>query len=134
MKKKKWMILFVIVGLIITSLFINQISKNINYDNNKQVVENINHDNSTTNLIGFNYKFNPHVISKEYLITYGNDIENIFYDFYDAVLNGESNFKCDTKEKLNSVISISTVCLPIASECIQKDKCYVEDEIGYIFY
>lgn len=134
MKKNKWIISIVVVCVVIIPLLISQTNKYISRNNNSQIIENINHDDNNTNLFKFNYVFNPHVISKEYLMTYGNDIENTFYDFCDAVLNGETTFKCDTKEKLNSVISISRVCLPIASEYVQKDKCYVENGIGHISY
>ena len=73
-------------------------------------------------------------MSKEYATVFGSDIENIFYDFCDAVLNGESTFKCPSKEKLNYVYVISRICMPIAYEYVDKDKCYVENGIGHIVY
>ena len=85
-------------------------------------------------LIKFNYEFNPHVISKEYLTIYGADIEETFYDFCDAVLNGESTFKCASKEKCNAVLEISRICLPIASAYVDIDKVHVENGVGHIVY
>ena len=82
----------------------------------------------------FKYEFDPHVISKEYISVYGADIEECFYRFCDAVLNAENTFPCATKEKLLNVLSISRYCLPIASEFIDHDKCYVENGTGYLSY
>lgn len=89
---------------------------------------------NTADLIKFNYEFNPHVISKEYLVIYGEDIEKNFYDFCDAILNGESTFQCESTEKYNAVLDISRICLPIASEFVDKDKAYVENNVGHITY
>lgn len=100
-------------------------SENENFTNDKK---------NAVNLIKFNYEFNPHVISKEYLIIYGADIEETFYDFCDAVLNGESTFKCESKEKYDAALEISRICLPIASEYVDNDKAYVENNVGYITY
>ena len=93
-----------------------------------------NKTNQVNSLIAYNYEFNPHVISKEYVTLYGKEIEEVFYSFCDAVLNGESKFKCESKEQFNIVLSISRVCLPIASQYVDKDKIYVENGIGYISY
>ncbi|MBR4015688.1 MAG: transglutaminase domain-containing protein [Anaerotignum sp.] len=82
----------------------------------------------------FEYVFQPHVISKEYLAVYGADIERIFYDFSDAVWNGEDTFPCPSIEKFREVLSVSVNCLPIAAQYVDKDKICVENGIGYIAY
>ena len=109
-----------------------------NEDNNTGNIENIQSTAQSgspeCNLPAFEYEFNPHVISKEYVTAYGTGMEECFYRFCDAVLNGENTFRCATKEQLLMVITISRECLPIANEFIDSDKCYVSDGVGHLSY
>jgi len=130
-------IFIIIITFVIISLPYILINHSTNKESNKN--ENIQNsiDNKTNQVnppIAFSYEFNPHVISKEYVTLYGKEIEEVFYSFCDAVLNGESKFKCDSKEQFHIVLSIARVCLPIASQYVDKDKIYVENGIGYISY
>lgn len=85
-------------------------------------------------LVKLNYKFNPHVMSREYVTVYGSDTEELFYNFCDAVLNVESTFKCPSTEKFKQVLEISRTCLPIASCYIDRDKIFVQNGVGHIPY
>ena len=85
-------------------------------------------------LIEYNYQFNPHVISEEYFLIYGKDIEEIFFSFCDALLDKEKEFKCESKEYFYQLLNISNSCFPIANEIIDKDKTYIENGICYLFY
>lgn len=137
MKKLFKFVIPVVIIIAIIVLGIKCISKSqpTNLSDTIPVSENFTNDKkNASDLIKFNYEFIPHVISKEYLIIYGADIEETFYDFCDAVLNGESTFKCESKEKYNAVLEISRICLPIASEYVDKDKAYVENNVGHITY
>ena len=124
---------FIILGITYISLIHFKNKKNT--ENNEIIQDASNNKiNQYSNLEKFNYEFNPHVISKEYIALYGTDIEEIFYKFCDAVLNGENKFKCSSIEQYNRVLSIARVCNPIASQYVDKDKIYVENGIGYITY
>jgi len=134
--KKIFIIIIVILGIIGISYITITHFNNIKINNNEIIQDNPDNKdkNQESNLEIFNYKFNPHVISKEYITLYGADIEEVFYDFCDAVLSGENTFKCSSLEQFNRVLSIARVCNPIASQYVDKDKIRVENGIGYISY
>ena len=139
MKKLLKLLIPVVIIIAIIVLGVKYISKPqpTNSDDAILVSENedlINGNENATDLIKFNYEFNPHVISKEYLTIYGADIEETFYDFCDAVLNGESTFKCASKEEYNAVLDISRICLPITSAYVDDDKVNVKNGVGHITY
>lgn len=132
--KKIFSIIIIFVIISLAYILINYFS-NIKFNKNENVQNSIeNKTNQINNLTAFNYEFNPHVISKEYVTLYGKEIEEVFYSFCDAVLNGESKFKCKSKEQFNRVLSISRICFPVASQYVDKDKIYVENGIGHISY
>ncbi len=82
----------------------------------------------------YEYRFRPHVIAEEYLRIYGKGIEQVFYDFSDAVLAGEESFACPSAEKFHQVLAIARNCLPVAEAFIQKDEIFVENGRGHIVY
>ena len=82
----------------------------------------------------FIYTFQPHVISKEYLTVYGPEIENEFYDFCDAVRNGEETIRCESDTQWKSVLSVSRNCFPLASQFIDVERSYVENGVAHICY
>ena len=82
----------------------------------------------------YDFVFNPHVISKEFSLIYGEEIENIFFSFCDTLLAKEKQFKCESSERLYQLLSISNTCFPLANEIIDRDKTYVENSICYITY
>lgn len=84
--------------------------------------------------VPFEYSFQPHVISKEYIKAYGPEIEPMFYEFCDAVLAGRDEFPCPSTEIIHRLISIARTCLPVAAHCINEDRIYVENGIGHISY
>ena len=88
----------------------------------------------TTELIPFAYTFDPHVISKEYLRVFGEQIEPLFYGFCDAVLNGEDTFACPSEPVFHEILAVARVCLPIATYLIEEDDIYVENGRGHIAY
>ena len=91
-------------------------------------------EETNNSLKEYNYSFNPHVISKEFSLIYGNDIEENFFDFCDAILNKEKTFKCQSNEYFHILLSISNSCFPLANELIDKNKTYVDNGICYLTY
>ncbi len=87
-----------------------------------------------TELTPFSYTFDPHVISKEYLRVFGEEIEPLFYGFCDAVLNGEDTFACPSEPEFHEILAVARVCLPIATYLIEEDDIYVENGRGHIAY
>ncbi|MBQ1326184.1 MAG: hypothetical protein IIY52_09255 [Solobacterium sp.] len=82
----------------------------------------------------FVYEFNPHVLSREYTVIYGPEIEPLFYGFCDAVLEGRDTFPCPSLEVYHQILTIAVVCLPVADYCIDKDSIRVENGTGFIPY
>lgn len=99
--------------------------------NTKNNIEEKVEDNS---LITFEYSFNPHVISQEYITIYGNQIEEDFYRFCDTILANEDRFECQSREYFFILLSIADSCFPIALDLIDKDKIYFENNICHISY
>ncbi|MBO4578871.1 MAG: transglutaminase domain-containing protein [Clostridiales bacterium] len=62
--------------------------------------------------------FDPHVLSDVYLMAYGEDFEDDFYRFCDAVLSGDDKVALDKPEFYNECIETGRTCLPITSEYI----------------
>ena len=137
-KVKKYVVFVVaIVAIALGVVFVikHNATKSSDKSNNASSSNSNNTNSDTANdLEKFNYEFNPHVISKEYLQVYGADIEETFYRFCDAVLNGENTFACASQERLNAVLSIARYCLPVGSAYVDSDKCYVEGGIAYLTY
>ena len=82
----------------------------------------------------FDYKFNPHVISEEYELIYGEDINGEFFSFCDAILEKESTFPCESSERFHQLLSISNSCFPLAQELIDKDKTFAENGECHLVY
>lgn len=131
--QRKYMKMFIIVSVVLTILGFLLFVILGNLENN-YLAESEDIVTSESKLEKFKYEFNPHVISKEYIDIYGLDIEEIFYDFCDVVLAGESKFKCSSVEKFNTVLTISRHCLPIAWQYVDRNNIKVENGEGYISY
>ena len=82
----------------------------------------------------FEYRFNPHVISEEYRMIYGEGIDEEFFSLCDAILTKEKTFTCSSKERFHQLLSISNTCFPLAQELIDKDKSSVKDGVCHLAY
>ena len=82
----------------------------------------------------FAYTFQPHVIAEEYKKIYDSNIEDEFFVFCDAILNGRDSFPCSSRERVFQLLSISRTCLPIAEELIDKNKITVANGTAVITY
>ena len=80
------------------------------------------------------YTFNPHVMSDEYRLLYGEGIEEEFYTFCDAVRNRDTSFPCPSKERFHQLLYISNSCFPPAQELIDKEMTTVEEGICHLSY
>ena len=82
----------------------------------------------------FRYSFDPHVISKEYSIIYGEGIEKEFFDLCDAVLSGSESFPCPSRERFYQLLGIADTCLPLACALIDESGTYVRDGVCHLAY
>lgn len=82
----------------------------------------------------FDYVFNPHVISEEYGMIYGEEINGDFFSFCDTILKKENTFPCESTERFHQLLSISNSCFPLAQELIDKDQTFAEDGVCYLVY
>ena len=82
----------------------------------------------------FVYKFNPNVISEEYKTIYGEEIDEEFFSFCDAILKKEKIFPCRSQERFYQLLSISNSCFPIAQELINKEKSSFNAGICHFVY
>ena len=127
MKKIKLKKIKIIILSIICLLSLFGCKEKNSIDNNETIeIEN--------SLKEYDYSFNPHVISEEYLSVYGNDIKDIFFGFCDVLLVKEKQFRCESNERFYQLLSISNSCFPLANQIIDKDKTYVSDGVCYLVY
>ena len=82
----------------------------------------------------YQYTFDPHVISSEYLQIFGNDIETDFYTLCDAVLSVDDSFPCRSDERFHQLLSISSFCFPPARELIDPERTYTDNGTCYLSY
>ena len=82
----------------------------------------------------FVYTFNPHVISDEYTLIYGEGIREEFFLMCDAILSGEDSFPCASKERFHQLLSISDSCFPLARELIETEKTETENGVCHLHY
>ena len=82
----------------------------------------------------FVYTFNPHVISEEYSLIYGEGINEEFFSFCDAILKKEKSFSCSSREAFYNLLSISNFCFPLAQELINSEESTYEDGICHLVY
>ncbi len=82
----------------------------------------------------FRFEFNPHVISRDYALLYGENISEEFYSFCDAILHKEEAFACISRERLFQMLEISNSCFPLAQELIDKEKTTVSDGVCHLVY
>ena len=127
LKNKKYFMKKIILILLINLLFLVGCQNNNASNINEEEINEI-------DIKEYEYIFNPHVISKEYLLIYGDDIKNYFFDFCDAILLKKDSFICDTKEKFYQLLMISNSCFPLALELINKDKTYIDNGICHLIY
>ena len=80
------------------------------------------------------YVFQPHVMSAEYKDKYGEEIEQIFYDFCVAALAGEESFPCPDAISYYAVFDIARSCLPVASAYTVIEENQPQNGIGKITY
>jgi len=80
------------------------------------------------------YTFDPHVISREYALIYGEEIEGEFFSFCDAILSGSRTMPCGSRERLFQMLEISDTCFPLAAEVIDKENTRVEKGVCYLAY
>lgn len=82
----------------------------------------------------FDYTFNPHVISEEYRVIYGEGIDEEFFSFCDAILKKEKTFPCSTTERFHQLLLISNSCFPPAQELIDRNQTTVNDGVCHLIY
>ena len=82
----------------------------------------------------FSYTFDPHVISEEYVLIYGEGIKEEFFALCDAIRNGESSFPCLSKERFHQLMTIADSCFPLAGELIDKEQTRIENGNCYLQY
>lgn len=84
-------------------------------------------------LPAYQFEFDPHVISDEYIYLY-EGVEEEFYAFCDAILEGRDTFSCSSKERFHQLLGISMSCFPIASELIDRENVSVENGVCHLPY
>ena len=87
-----------------------------------------------TALDHYSYTFQPHVISKEYSLIFGADIEAVFFSFCDTILSCGKTFPCSSDERFHQLLGIARTCFPLAEAVIDKDNIKVENGICYLAY
>ena len=82
----------------------------------------------------YEYAFNPHVITDEYIQVYGEVFKKEFFSLCDAILNVEDSFDCSSSERFYQLLSVSSSCFPLADELIDKNQTRVENGKCYLVY
>ena len=82
----------------------------------------------------YQYTFQPHVISKEYSVIYGEGIDTEFFSFCDTILAGRNTFPCSTNERFHQLLGIARTCFPLAEAVIDQNNTKVENGICYLAY
>ena len=91
-------------------------------------------ESTYTSLEHFTYTFQPHVISKEYSVIYGEGINKEFFTFCDTILAGQNTFPCSTDERFHQLLSIARTCFPLAEAVIDKDNTHVKNGLCCLAY
>ena len=80
------------------------------------------------------YTFQPHVIAREFLQIYGEEVKEEFFRFCDALLNMEASFPCPSRERFYQLLAISNSCFPLAQELIDKEKTTLSNGVCHLAY
>ena len=123
------------VMILLISLSAGCVREPSSQDNSLQTPETITEQTAVTaEPAVYQYTFDPHVISAEYLQIYGDEIEQQFYALCDAVLSAEDSFPCPSSERFHQLLSISSSCFPPARELIDPERSYTENGTCYLSY
>ena len=83
---------------------------------------------------GYKYTFQPHVLSEEYTKIYGENFEEEFYVFCDAVTEGKETFPCSSREIFQYMMNAARTCFPPAYALVDRNSSDVQNGICYLQY
>ena len=82
----------------------------------------------------YRYTFQPHVLSEEYTKIYGENFEEEFYVFCDAVTEGKETFPCSSREIFQYMMNAARTCFPPAYALVDRNSGDVQNGICYLQY
>lgn len=82
----------------------------------------------------YHYSFDPHVISEEYVLIYGEGIKKEFFAFCDAILDHRETFSCASRERFHQLMAIAGSCFPLAGELVDRERTSVQNGLCSLVY